>query len=235
MDSEQAAFFLRLLEIIGRPLRPGERALDFGCGNGTLAHALAAAGADADGCDFADQLGSGERLRVIEDPYRLPFPDDTFDVIVSSEVFEHVQDYETTLREIRRVLRPDGISLHRFPSRYTPFESHIFVPLATVIQARPWLLLWAKLGVRNQFQRGKPADEVAALNLRFLRNQTTYYTRREILRHVRGVFPDARLLSLEPLAAKHSKRGRWLYAVARRVRLVGFAHSELRGRTLLLR
>jgi hypothetical protein len=43
------------------------------------------------------------------------------------------------LREIRRVFKPSGISIHIFPSRYTPLEPHVFVPLATFIRPMNWL------------------------------------------------------------------------------------------------
>ena len=232
---DQAAFFIRLLERLGCPVQPGTCVLDFGCGNGSAVKALMAAGLDAYGCDYSCELGTGERLRVIEEPYRLPFGDASFDVIISSQVFEHVQEYDVALKEIRRVLRPGGISLHTFPARWSPLEPHCFVPLATVIRARSWLLLWAKLGVRNRFQRGTSAAEVASLNQRFLRESTTYYGRRKLMRKVRAVFADARLLCVEPLAAGSSRRMRAAYPLARRIPVVAFAYSELRSRTLLLR
>ena len=48
-------------------------------------------------------------LRVIsENPYRIPFDDNTFDIVFSDQVFEHVQDYPTAISEIKRVLKPTG-------------------------------------------------------------------------------------------------------------------------------
>ena len=131
----------------------------------------------------------------------MPYPDDTFDAIMSMQVFEHVQDYDVALREIRRVLRPGCPSLHIFPPRYTPIEPHVYVPLGTVIQSRPWLRLWAALGMRNGFQQGKSAVEVMELNHRFLHEQTNYLPRRELMRRVRQVFPRAEFLTWHQLAA----------------------------------
>jgi SAM-dependent methyltransferase len=39
----------------------------------------------------------------------LPFPDSSFDLVILDNVLEHVTDRPQTLREIRRVLRPDGL------------------------------------------------------------------------------------------------------------------------------
>ena len=50
---------------------------------------------------------------------QLSFPDDAFDFIFSSLVFEHIDDVPAAVAEINRVLRPDGtawINIHLFPS-----------------------------------------------------------------------------------------------------------------------
>jgi ubiquinone/menaquinone biosynthesis C-methylase UbiE len=175
--------------------------LDFGCGAGGFVDGLLRAGLDAYGCDFSQQLGAGNgRLAAIEEPYRLPYPDGWFDVVVSEQVLEHVQDYEQAFREIRRVLEPSGVSLHEFPGRWVSREPHTFVPLATVIQGRWWLWPWARFGLRNQFQQGKTARETVEHNYQFLHEHTTYYGRRDLARHARRVFPGARLLDVEQLA-----------------------------------
>jgi SAM-dependent methyltransferase len=171
---------------------PGYALLDLGCGKGGLVDALRARGLDAFGCDIANSSASDyvedavakDYLRTIEmEPYRLPFDDGQFDVVISQVVLEHVMDYEGTFKEIHRVLKPGGISLHIFPGRYVFIEPHVFVPLATMVRNRPWLYLWALLGIRNQFQTGKPAREVADLNYRYLNEHTNYPPDREIIRH----------------------------------------------------
>ena len=233
-DRGNTPLFLNLFAVVGRPLSPSARVLDFGCGDGEMVRGLAGAGMDAHGCDFAQMVGDDQRLEPIEDPYRLPYPDDTFDAIVSMQVFEHVQDYDVALRELRRVLRPGCPSLHIFPPRYTPIEPHLYVPLATVIQCRPWLRLWAALGVRNRFQQGKTALEVMELNHRYLREQTNYLPRRELMRRVRQVFPRAELLTWHQLAASQSRRARRLCGWARRVPALALAYGELGSRALML-
>lgn len=54
----------------------------------------------------------------------LPFPDSIFDVILSHEVLEHVQDDRAAMREMARVLRPRGRAIIFAPNRGYPFETH---------------------------------------------------------------------------------------------------------------
>ncbi len=55
---------------------------------------------------------------------RLPFPDDSFDVILSHEVIEHVQDDRQTVSEMVRTLRRGGRLVLFCPNRGYPFETH---------------------------------------------------------------------------------------------------------------
>ena len=164
-----------------RPLPSRAQILDLGCGDGSAVHELRKLGYEAFGCDFEIAPGSHRsagRLRAIEKPYRLPFDDATFDAVVSQEVLEHVQNYRETFREIRRVLRLGGVSVHVFPSRWRPIEAHVFVPFASVFRPYWWLLAWALVGVRNQYQRGVGPRKVAGRNYLYLRSHTNYLTRR---------------------------------------------------------
>lgn len=54
----------------------------------------------------------------------LPFPDDSFDLILSHEVLEHVQDDRRAVLEMVRALRPGGRLALFVPNRGYPFETH---------------------------------------------------------------------------------------------------------------
>ena len=54
----------------------------------------------------------------------LPFPEHTFDVILSHEVLEHVQDDRAAVEQMVRVLRPGGRMIVFAPNRGYPFETH---------------------------------------------------------------------------------------------------------------
>jgi ubiquinone/menaquinone biosynthesis C-methylase UbiE len=150
--------------------------------------ALREAGFDAWGCDIelwdsprSNELkAKGWIKKIPMDPYRLPFEDNQFDLILTSEVLEHVMNYEDFIAENHRVQKDNGLSMHIFPGRYTPIEMHVYVPFASVHRSYPWLYLWALLGVRNEYQKGKPAREVARINWSYLREHTNYPTTRKI-------------------------------------------------------
>ena len=177
---EERDFFVKAMKEYGLPWAPvTPRVLDFGCGRGGLVAAFQAGGFEAYGCDFQERLGASEALRPIEaSPYRLPFDDGSFDVVVSTAVLEHAQNIEECSREIRRVLRPGGLSMHVFPGRkYLPIEPHIRVPLMNWFwpwRPRAWLAFWALLGVRQPEQKGMPWRAVLNANDSFMRDHCSY-------------------------------------------------------------
>jgi SAM-dependent methyltransferase len=176
-------------------LPPGARVLDIGCGKGDLARRLRSAGYEAHGADFAASLPDPcpDYLRPIEattlrdsrrsytvtSTYRLPFEDGAFRAVVSTSVLEHVIDKEAFFREVRRVLVPGGILLGMFPgSKSLPVETHVKVPLMNFFWPRGprlWLAFWAIIGVRNEFQHGKPWRTVYRSNLDYCRNSLSYW------------------------------------------------------------
>lgn len=68
------------------------------------------------------------------------------------------------LRELYRVMRPNECAIHIFPARYSLLEPHIYVPFGGVLTHRWWYKPWALLGVRNEYQKGLSADEIADRN-----------------------------------------------------------------------
>ena len=110
-------------------LQPGDRLLDAGCGLGWPLKVLTETrGARAVGADI--DLGRLARARrevrgdvplLAADVTRLPFPDDTFDKVLLSEVLEHVPDDLAGVHEVRRVLRPDGVVAVTVPNHDYPF------------------------------------------------------------------------------------------------------------------
>jgi ubiquinone/menaquinone biosynthesis C-methylase UbiE len=104
-------------------VRSGEDVLDIGSGPGFLAKDLAdCVGSEGSLCgvDVAETMvEAGRRLCAhqpwvefrIGDAMSLPVPDASFDVVVSTQVYEYVLDLEGALSEFGRVLRPGGRGL----------------------------------------------------------------------------------------------------------------------------
>lgn len=61
------------------------------------------------------------------DGRRLPFPDDTFDYVISNQVLEHVPFKDEMVREMARVVKPDGEVHVSVPNRLAPSRPH-FIP-----------------------------------------------------------------------------------------------------------
>lgn len=180
-----ARFFVDALRELGTIDRiEGLDVLDFGCGQGDLVRSLRDLGVAAQGCDFSANLGDDAYLRPIPDgPYRLPYDDASFDLVISTSVFEHAQETELCMAEIHRILRPGGLAMHAFPGKwYLPVEPHIYVPLVNwfwPLAQRPWLALWAIAGVRNEYQQGLSWREVTRLNVAYVRDGLCYRTTRD--------------------------------------------------------
>ena len=97
---------------------PGARALDLCCGTGDMARALRkqAPGATIVGVDFSRGMLTRGKAKFVQhkiapvegDALRLPFPDETFDVVVSAFGFRNLVNYDAGLRESYRVLRSHG-------------------------------------------------------------------------------------------------------------------------------
>jgi SAM-dependent methyltransferase len=102
--------------------------LENGCGVGMYAEHLAGYGGTIIGLeyDFERAVEAHHRADEITNAAgeRLPFDDQTFDLILSHEVLEHVQDDQMAVREMVRVLQPGGRIALFVPNRGYPFETH---------------------------------------------------------------------------------------------------------------
>jgi SAM-dependent methyltransferase len=106
----------------------GARILDIGCGLGVYVRKFREFGDRVCGIDIdPKRLREGAKTTpglMLAVGEHLPFPDDSFDVIVLNEVIEHVTDDAATMREALRVIRPGGHIAVYAPNRLYPFETH---------------------------------------------------------------------------------------------------------------
>lgn len=124
--------------------------LENGCGIGLYLEHLASFGGQVFGLEFDLERAHKARLQghqiVGGAGECLPFPADSFDLILSNEVIEHVADDRKTVQEMVRALKPGGRIILFGPNRWYPFETHgIFwrgeyrfgnIPLVNYLPAR---------------------------------------------------------------------------------------------------
>lgn len=119
-------------------LQPGDEMLDLGAGAG-IVEAMHFRGIAARVC------GVDPNPRVVDNPHlddartgvgeKIPYPDESFDIVVSDNVLEHLPNPEDVFREVSRVLRPGGHFMAKTPNlhhyvatlaRLTPHRFHQF-------------------------------------------------------------------------------------------------------------
>ncbi len=102
--------------------------LNIGCGTGGLVSTLEQFGevfnADvaSEALEFCRDKGIKNLSQIIDG--KLDFPDNSFDLIVATDVLEHIEDDELALKEWRRVLKPSGILLLTVPAYQWLWSAH---------------------------------------------------------------------------------------------------------------
>jgi len=107
-------------EVMGFDAFAGKRLLEVGCGMGTDLLQFARGGALCTGVDLTPRSVEISSLHfglygmradfVLADGERLPFADESFDVVYSNGVLHHTPDTAGAVRELHRVLRPGGVA-----------------------------------------------------------------------------------------------------------------------------
>ena len=110
-------------------INTSETALDLGCAQGILSYFLRRKGGrwistdlDLKNCRTADALLEGNCMQISSG--LLPFKDESFDTVVCLDFLEHLDDDDLCLREIRRVLRVNGVLLLAVPRTGRIFFLH---------------------------------------------------------------------------------------------------------------
>lgn len=133
----------RRLEIVFDELLPDDltdgRVLDLGSGTGWFSQRASGKRADVVSLDISRSLirityERAQDQALVADAGRTPFPRESFQVIISSEVLEHMRDPSRGIAEIGRILAPGGIAAITTPNRRWLW----LVRLATGIGMRPY-------------------------------------------------------------------------------------------------
>jgi SAM-dependent methyltransferase len=124
----------------------GKEVFDIGCGYGGRAVRFAELGAKrvvalepferhcTEGAAFAVLKGVSTVQFVLGTGEQIPLADNSFDVVTSYDVFEHVEDLGKVLQECARILKPGGTLYAVFPPFFHPTGSH----LESWVSRMPW-------------------------------------------------------------------------------------------------
>jgi ubiquinone/menaquinone biosynthesis C-methylase UbiE len=129
-----AATLIGRIEAVGRQNR-GRRVLEIGAAAGCLTIALNEMSYECTGIEpdvealrtahaLADRLEQSCAV-LAGRAERIPFPDESFDIIIMNSVLEHVAEIEPCLSEISRVLTPGGLFWFETASSMSPFQHEI--------------------------------------------------------------------------------------------------------------
>jgi SAM-dependent methyltransferase len=241
-----------ILKLAAKHCPPPARLLDFGCGAGEVVDLALQAGFDSWGIDTFDDVweqyghaagkSEGRIIHTIAgEP--LPFDDQSFDIVVSNQVFEHIEDPRPVVREVARVLRRRGLIVAMFPTREVIIEPHLRAPFVhwfrtgSTAQKR-FLRLWHVLRLCNA--PDLPRDHWVEFEMESLRRRIFYRNERNTLAMFAPSFQLVARGEADFIADRvlHSRALRWCHPLlAQQIfePIVRWACMRLAGVVLVLR
>ncbi len=142
--------------------------LDFGCGNGANTilfkedfQQIIGVEVEKDrlkeASDYVNSHGITNISYKIYDGYNLPFKEKTFDYVISYEVLEHTEDDNQAIKEIKRVLKKNGLFILTVPNKGYLMETHGFnFPFKDIIMwHRVPFLSWLPDSIHSKYARAR--------------------------------------------------------------------------------
>lgn len=149
LAAHDEAYLRHYVELVTRYAPPNSKILDLGCGNGISARLINQAGHDVVGTDisplFLQEARAWENRQLryqVCDVLELPFETQSFDVICSNELIEHLPDVETALGEMTRVVRRGGKIVLSGPNLCSPITP--FLDWLGLIIGKPGRPVWGE-------------------------------------------------------------------------------------------
>lgn len=134
--------------------RPEVSILEIGAGAGHQAKQLARLGFDVEAIDLPTSNYAKDQVWPVTtyDGHSIPFEDDRFDVVFSSNVLEHIPHLGRFHREMQRVLHPNGVAFHIVPTASWRFWRTLAHLPAQLIE----LIRYCALAIPSRRKRGIP-------------------------------------------------------------------------------
>ena len=149
LAAHDETYLRHYVELVIRYAPSGSRILDLGCGNGISSRLLNQADFDVVGTDisalFLEEAQEWENPKLryqVCDVLELPFENNSFDVICSNELIEHLPDVETALTEMIRVVRKGGKVVLSGPNLCSPITP--FLDWIRMMFGKPGRPVWGE-------------------------------------------------------------------------------------------
>ena len=149
LDAHDETYLRYYVELVIRYALPRTKVLDLGCGNGISARLLNQADFDVVGTDisplFLEDAQTWENPKLhyrVCDVMELPFESESFDVICSNELVEHLPDVETALTEMMRVVCKGGRIVLSGPNLCSPLIP--FLDWLNLMSGKPGRPVWGE-------------------------------------------------------------------------------------------
>lgn len=105
-------------------LKTSDKILEIGCGTGSIVNELSSKGFDVTGTDISQEAIAyglnkyGDIKLAVQPAEQLPFAHESFDVVLSFDLFEHIAQVDKHVSEVYRVLVTGGYYLFQTPNKY---------------------------------------------------------------------------------------------------------------------
>lgn len=186
-DGRFMVFLLQCLRVLAPQLQVHLHGFDVGDHGvqaaGFLENTLERLRAAAPDVPWEDRV----RMQTIGQAWR--FPDESFDLVLSNQVLEHVHDKAFFFAECHRVLRTGGRAVHLAPLKHCVLEGHVLLPWAHRLRDHGTLVryiaAWSLLGAgkfrAHHAQTGVSREEFSWRHADYLHFWTAYATESETL------------------------------------------------------
>lgn len=128
----------------------------------------------------------GARVCLIADCEAWPYESESFDMVVSNQVLEHVRDHQRFFLEQNRVLKAGGCGIHLFPLKGILWEGHLYIPIGHWIEnwdvLRWWITICSRLGIGKFKKSGMSLTQYSEGHADYLLHYTNYINKNELLR-----------------------------------------------------
>lgn len=177
----------QVIEMIELLELEGACVLEIGAGTGWQAKEMSRMGFNIFAIDIPSSNHRRARIWPIIDfdGRYIPFPDDYFDLIFSSNVMEHVEDLDTLNREIVRVLRPGGRVIHYVPT--VAWRSWSLAVFYLALVRDLWRLVFSLKSRQTQLVASEKLCNGPPVTGNNKVRSLFYKVRRRLVPHVHGV------------------------------------------------